>query len=167
MSEADEYAYLLSQSVASLQDKDRFLSGSCHLLALAFHQELGWNLACVESHEEDYVASYEDGTVEEVPCVLHVYAVDEKNRAWDIMGSRDFKNIRDEMSEIHGVKNSALSINLEFSESSFRENYVSQGKRDLPLTEVNQEEIDEVRKHIKQWFPQINPELKKKLSFHP
>ena len=165
-SDDSRYSHLTSRSTASEDEIEVYTMGCCHLLALAMHRKFGWSLLTVESGEESYVASYEDNSIDEVPCVLHVYAVDDHGQAWDIVGSRAFADVRKEAAEVFCTAEQNLSIDHEFSEKSFVSNYVSDENNDKPLgdcysvDELNKD-IDEAMQKIETWFPQLRVSLNK------
>jgi hypothetical protein len=64
----------------------RYLSGRCHLFALALHRAYGWQMLALLDKSERYAAG--------VFAVNHVYALDTKGGAWDALGRHSAKEVR-------------------------------------------------------------------------
>lgn len=74
----------------------QFADGSCHELAVALHRMFGWSLHVVLDQDERY---WEDPADADnfIPAVIHVYAVDGEEQAWDIAGVRPLASVPSEL----------------------------------------------------------------------
>lgn len=69
---------------------EQFTTGECHVLALALHRAYGLKIMAVVDYSEPYSSIVDDNgdKGEDIPSVIHVYAVDAAGMAWDIRGAR-------------------------------------------------------------------------------
>lgn len=77
-----------------------YLEGACHVFAMALHRAFGWSFLVVTDPEEIIWTDPEDED-NFIPAVIHVYAVDEVGRAWDILGKRDLDAVIPELRKRH------------------------------------------------------------------
>ena len=78
-----------------------YTQGLCHVLAVALHRKLGWEIVLALNPEADFWEDPDDPD-NGIPEVLHAYAVDPQGRAWDIRGHRPQEAIREDTSELIG-----------------------------------------------------------------
>lgn len=81
-----------------LGELEPYVSGQCHVLAVALHRHLGWSMVAVISEESLFWEDPDDPD-NGIPEVIHVYAVDSQNQAWDIRGARPAEQIRSDAAE--------------------------------------------------------------------
>lgn len=74
----------------------RYSTGECHVFALAMHRRFGWPILVVTNPNEPYWVDPVDDD-NSIPSVLHVYALDDAGRAWDIRGWRMFVEVEGEI----------------------------------------------------------------------
>jgi hypothetical protein len=88
----------LIRSNATMGDMEMYCEGSCHVLAVALHRQFGWRLCLVLDHS---VRHWEDPDDPDnyIPAVVHAYAVDDQDCAWDIQGVRPMADIASEAGE--------------------------------------------------------------------
>lgn len=79
---------------------DEYSSGSCHILAVALHRHLGWEIDVRLDNGEPYWTDEADPD-NFIPAVLHVYAIDPHDQAWDIRGVRPCNEIGEEMESMY------------------------------------------------------------------
>lgn len=110
----------------SLKDENRYLNGSCHILAMAF-VELNptWSFEVVFDGSQHYYG--DDGGIGEY--ILHVYAKDESGNAWDILGCRPHDSI---ISECYQLFNETFLYKKSLNVSELK-NYITSDERDAPL----------------------------------
>ena len=86
----------LTPSQATPEECVEYSEGSCHYLALALHQKLGWEMSVQIDQAEHFWEDEADGD-NYLPAVLHVYAIDPNGQAWDIHGRRPQDEIREDI----------------------------------------------------------------------
>lgn len=77
----------LLPSLANDEEQLRYMNGDCHILAIALHRKLGWRMQA-QLDQADPFWQDENDPDNFIPNVLHVYALDQMGRAWDVMGCR-------------------------------------------------------------------------------
>ncbi len=85
----------------SAADEDlltQYSEGKCHVLALALHRHLGWEMVLVIDNNAPYWEDAEDPD-NFIASVVHAYAVDREHRAWDIHGCRPAEDMVRETQE--------------------------------------------------------------------
>jgi hypothetical protein len=95
----------MAVQVPSQADEDdirAYTSGDSHTLAVALHRRFGWRMLVVTDARDPY---WRDpvNPEDEIPCVVHVYALDERGDAWDIRGKRHRESVRDDCYEFFNV----------------------------------------------------------------
>lgn len=83
---------MVENSTASSSDIERYSWGECHVFAVALHRRFGWPMKIVTDLAERYWEDPDDPD-NYIPSVVHVYAVDENDMAWDISGVRPVSEI--------------------------------------------------------------------------
>lgn len=83
-------------SSATEEDIEQYTQGYCHILAVALHRELGWQIEVVRQDDEIWWEDEHDPD-NCIQAVLHVYAIDPSNQAWDIRGVRPEGDIPSEI----------------------------------------------------------------------
>lgn len=86
----------LVASEADDDEIDAYTTGMCHIFAAALNRNLGWQLLVVVDQGEIYWENPAD-ECDYIPSVVHVYALDEDGRAWDIKGVRSYSDIKDDV----------------------------------------------------------------------
>ncbi|MBY3155226.1 hypothetical protein HFO56_23165 [Rhizobium laguerreae] len=93
-------------SLATDDDVRAYTSGDSHALAVALHRRFGWKLLVVTDSRDPFWVD-PDNPENTIPSVVHVYALDSNNDAWDIRGKRPRVGIRDDMYELFNVQDFA------------------------------------------------------------
>lgn len=119
---------------------DLYTRGSCHVLALAFERRFSNGFVLVTDPEEIYWEG--DGETDDIPAVLHVYALDESGIAWDALGPRPVEAIEAHVRELFPDARGVSLDRLHDVESLLA--YVDQDElADLPLHSVTEADIAE------------------------
>lgn len=123
-----------------------YLDGQCHVLAVALHRQLGWNLVLVlgEAFFWEDPQDCDNG----IPEVIHAYAVDEQGQAWDIRGPREAETIREDCAEHFVMEAGSLDTDWLRSEAELRMyvgEWAEEGEDpiDRPLGTYTQADIDQ------------------------
>ena len=93
---------LTQKSKATPEEIETYTQGECHILAVALHQHLGWQIEVIRDENEIWWQDESDDD-NYISAVIHVYAVDQQGNAWDIHGVRPEGDISKEVREQHGV----------------------------------------------------------------
>lgn len=90
----------LIKSTASESDIELYTKGSCHVFAAALNRLFGWRILLIVDNDEHF---WEDDADPDnyIPAVVHAYAVDGNDMAWDIRGTRPRSDVRDEIENEH------------------------------------------------------------------
>lgn len=75
-----------------------YTRGSCHVLAIALERRFSNGFVLVTDPEETYREG--DDETDDVPAVLHVYALDGDGVAWDALGPRPVEAIEAHVREL-------------------------------------------------------------------
>lgn len=125
---------------ASEAEIELYTRGSCHVLALAFERRFSNGFVLVTDPEEIYWEG--DGETDDIPAVLHVYALDEAGTAWDALGPRPIESIEAHVRELFPDARSVSLDRLPDTESLLA--YVDRDDMaDRPLHEVTEADIVE------------------------
>lgn len=104
---------------------ERYLVGECHVLAVALHRQFGWEIALVLNDDAFF---WEDPADPDngIPEVIHAYAVDPQQMAWDIRGARPAQEMRRDSATQFGMDEGSLSTDWMRSEREL-DTYVGGG----------------------------------------
>jgi hypothetical protein len=149
---------LTFSSCATEADVELYTTGCCHVLALAMHREFGWPMVIVSDNHEVYWQDPNDEDAQ-IPSVAHVYALAPDGKAWDVFGSRDLDDVRDEVEERWHVQSYGLTILGDESELlEFVGEWGEDSEGDVidrPLPEYSDLDIAEAVEDIRRLFPQL------------
>jgi hypothetical protein len=85
-------------SSASKAEIRQYTCGECHIFALALHRKFGWRIHLVLDNDEPYWI--DDSDIHNfIPAVVHAYALDENDMAWDVCGRRTLSHVHAEANE--------------------------------------------------------------------
>lgn len=90
-------------SRATDDDIEAYTQGQCHVLAVALHRQLGWQIEVVRQENEIWWQDEADPD-NYIPAVVHAYAVDGQGQAWDIRGVRAEDAIHEEIAALFGER---------------------------------------------------------------
>lgn len=95
---------LTVESCATEEDIRAYTAGESHVLAVALHRAFGWSMLVVTDAPDPFWVDPGNGE-NQVPSVVHVYAVDDTTGdLWDIRGRRPRANYRSEMYSVFDVQ---------------------------------------------------------------
>jgi hypothetical protein len=86
----------LERSLARRDEIRYYCRGKCHVFAVALHRRFGWRLHLVVDLAD---RCWQDLADEKnfIPWVVHVYAIDDAQNAWDVVGVRPSAEVRREL----------------------------------------------------------------------
>lgn len=142
----------------SKKDENRYLNGSCHILALAFVElNPSWNFEVVFDRSQHYYG--DDGSISEY--ILHVYAKDEKGYGWDILGCRPIEAI---LSECQQLFNSGMFSQKTLSILELKD-YICSDEKDAPLKNFWKKDLFEANKIALKILKECSPKNHHDLNF--
>lgn len=135
---------------------ERYLVGDCHILAVALHRQMGWQMAVVLNEDAWFWEDPRDPD-NGIPEVVHVYAIDPQGRAWDIRGARPEDTLVADCADHFLMDASGLSVDWVKGEIDL-EPYVGEGVDedgqgfDRPLAAYTDQDVaralDDARAHL-------------------
>lgn len=151
----------LVESSATEAEIDEYSTGSCHILAVALHRKLGWNFELRLDNGDPYWVDEEDGD-NFLGSVIHVYALDQDMRAWDVRGVRPYGEITREIEDAHyPMEQGSDELRSEQELASYVGCWSQEGEEpiDRPLNDYTEEEVEkawELAKRIFASIPEFN-----------
>lgn len=92
----------MTPSTATPEEIEVYTQGACHIFAVALHQMFGWQIEIVRQDDEVWWQDEQDAD-NFIPAVVHAYAIDAFDNAWDIRGVRPASQIHHECQELFDV----------------------------------------------------------------
>lgn len=134
----------MTPSTASDAQIETYGAGQCHVFAVALHRMFGWQIEVIRDDEERW---WEDDADSDnfIPAVVHVYAIDDLDNAWDIRGVRPSPQVHDECQELYHVgATSGDTCRGEGEISTYVDSLEENGDQiELPLGSYTQQDIDQ------------------------
>jgi hypothetical protein len=85
-------------SLATEDDVTAYSTADSHLLAVALHRHFGWHILVVTDSIEPFWVDAEEPE-NNIPAVVHVFAVDDKGDLWDVLGRRPRTEMHNDLYE--------------------------------------------------------------------
>lgn len=137
----------------------RYLQGQCHVLALALMRHLGWRMLLVSDEAHSYWENEYDPS-DYMPLTVHVYALDDEDQAWDVLGSRPLADVRREvMQRWDDVEDIGLTV-LRTEPELARLCGLGEGgpeEIDCPLLAYSEADLDAAWNVAQRLFPALRP----------
>lgn len=77
----------------------QYTSGECHIFATMLHRLYGWKLLVIYDPNDIFWEDEKDYD-NSIPCIYHVYALDQFNNIWDITGCHSYSQLSNQLDEL-------------------------------------------------------------------
>lgn len=155
-------------SLASEDEIKAYTSGDSHAFAVALHRRFGWRIMVVTDSRDPYWRNPVNPD-DEIPCVVHVYALDGNGDAWDVRGKRKRSSVTDELYEYFQVLDFQVEVLDDEDDLSFYVGVWSDSGDPIerPLPYYSEQSIEAAEAVIVRAFPNVPVAIIESSSVQP